>query len=89
MRLVIIAAMGAVHEEAPHAAGAEITRAGGIGHAQGADLHEAEAEGLRPNGQQHIERIGDAVVHEGRAAGDRKRSPPLCGAAGLARPIAG
>ena len=41
---------------------------GGIGHAQRADLHVAEAERLRPDGQQHVEGVGNAVVHEVRRA---------------------
>ena len=47
---------------------------GGVGHAQGADLHVAEAEGLRPDGQQHVEGVGNAVVHEVRGAGGRERA---------------
>ena len=58
---------------------------GGIGHAQGADLDVAEPERLRPDRQQHVERIGDAVVHEVRGAGGRERAPPVRRALGGGR----
>ena len=45
-----------------------------IGHAQGADLHVGEAEGLRPDRQQHIEGVGNAIVHEMGGAGGCQRA---------------
>ena len=50
---------------------------GGIGHAQGADLDVVEPERLRPDRQQDVERIGDAVMHEVGGAGDRKCAPAV------------
>ena len=47
-----------------------------VGHAQGADLHVGEAEGLRPDGEQHVKGVADAVVHEVDGAGGRQRAAP-------------
>jgi hypothetical protein len=35
-------------------------------------LHVAQPERLRPNGEQHVEGVGNAVVHEVGGAGSRK-----------------